>query len=242
MAAAHLDHVVEPLVQRVLALVVDHPPRQQTAAAGDDARRAVPAQREMLESHAGMDRHVVHALPGPTLDGLEQQLGGQILDARRPVDRHGPDRHGGRLEHAWRVLSIRLPVDRSMTVSAPHLCERLSFSTSSASCDADVDLDPGLQTDGDRIERRVMDVGRDDHPPWGGLGVDRLGGQLLALGDAAHLRREHAWRASRIRGSTTSVGRELRAVRHRSPFAGMTRIRFGGSAHDAAAQPEVLSG
>ena len=64
--------VVEALVQRVLALVVDHPAREQPAAARDDAGHAVLAERQVLEPHAGVDRHVVDALARLRVDDLEQ--------------------------------------------------------------------------------------------------------------------------------------------------------------------------
>ena len=38
-------------------------------------------QRDVLDEHAGVDRHVVDALLGLLLDDFEHDLDGQILDA-----------------------------------------------------------------------------------------------------------------------------------------------------------------
>ena len=86
-----------------------------------------------------------------------------------------------------------------MTVSAPQPSETVSFSTSSRErggrrrvADVRVDLDARLQADRHRVERAVVDVRGDDHAPARDLRADELGVELLALGDALHLRRDDA--------------------------------------------------
>jgi hypothetical protein len=102
VGAADLQDRVEGLVERVLPAVVDHPAREQPAAARHDAGDAVLAEGQVLEADAGVDGHVVDALARLVLDHLEQQAGGEVLRARdaldRLVDRHRPDRHRGALE------------------------------------------------------------------------------------------------------------------------------------------------
>ena len=62
MACTDLENVVEALVEWVLGHVRDHPAREDAAAARDDPGHAVLAERQVLEPHAGVDRHVVDAL------------------------------------------------------------------------------------------------------------------------------------------------------------------------------------
>ena len=138
--AADLEDLVEALVERVLALVVDHPAREQPAAARDDAGDAVLAERQVLEPHAGVDRHVVDALARLALDDLEQALGREVLgvlDALdRLVDRHGADRHGRRVEDRLaRLVDPLAGREVHDRVGAPALRRARSFSTSSSSDD-----------------------------------------------------------------------------------------------------------
>jgi hypothetical protein len=70
VSATDGEHLTEALVERVLCLVVDHPAGEQPAAAGNDSRDSVLAQRQMFEPHAGVDGHVVHALARLALDHL----------------------------------------------------------------------------------------------------------------------------------------------------------------------------
>ena len=56
VAGEDIADVVEPLVQRVLLVVVEHPLGHEGAAAGDDAGEPAGGQREVLQEDAGVDR------------------------------------------------------------------------------------------------------------------------------------------------------------------------------------------
>ena len=66
-----LADVVEALVEKILLVVMRHPLRQNRAAAADDAGDALRDQRQVLNQHAGMDGHVVHALLGLLFDHFQ---------------------------------------------------------------------------------------------------------------------------------------------------------------------------
>ena len=91
-----LYDVVEALVEEVLLVVMRHPLRQDRAAAADDAGDALGDHRQVLDQHAGVDGHVIHALLRLLLDHFEHDVGVQVFDALhardRLVDRHGADR------------------------------------------------------------------------------------------------------------------------------------------------------
>ena len=92
VAARNVAEVVEALVQRVLAVVADHPLRKQPAAAADDAGDALLCQRDVLAQDAAVDGHEVDALLRLVLDHVEQVLDGHVLRAlqlrRDLVDGH----------------------------------------------------------------------------------------------------------------------------------------------------------
>ena len=69
-----LADVVEALVQEVLLVVLHHPLGQDRAAAADDAGDALRGQRDVLDQHAGVDGHVIHALLGLLLDHFEHDV------------------------------------------------------------------------------------------------------------------------------------------------------------------------
>jgi len=56
VTAADLKDLLETVIERVLALVVDHPAREQPAAAGHDPGHPMLTERQVLESNAGVDR------------------------------------------------------------------------------------------------------------------------------------------------------------------------------------------
>src|ERR1035437_3740701 len=75
-----------------------------------------------------------------------------------------------------RVAWMFLPVERSMTVSAPHLVAQRIFSTSSSMLDATALL-PMLALTFTR-KLRPMIIGPDDRAPRRNFGADEFGGQL----------------------------------------------------------------
>jgi len=92
-----------------------------------------------------------------------------------------------------------LPVERSMTVSAPHLVAQRIFSTSSsmrggdgAVADVGVDLHEEVAADDHRLKLRVVDVRGDDGAARGDFGADELRRDLL--GDALGELSEYGWK------------------------------------------------
>ena len=92
-----------------------------------------------------------------------------------------------------------LPVDRSITVSAPHSVAHRSFSTSSSIderhggvADVGVDLHQEVAADDHRLELEVVDVGGNDRAAARDLVADELGRQPFAHRDELHLRRDLA--------------------------------------------------
>ena len=94
------------------------------------------------------------------------------------------------------------PVERSITVSAPHFSAHFSFSTSSSVPDETGDA-PMLAlilvllarpiAIGSSLCLRWIDVGGNHHPPGGDFVAHLLRRQMrFALGDALHLRRDDA--------------------------------------------------
>ena len=69
-----LADVVEALVEEILLVMVGHPLRQNRAAAADDAGDALRNHRQILDQHAGVDGHVVHALLGLLFDHFEHHV------------------------------------------------------------------------------------------------------------------------------------------------------------------------
>ena len=192
--------VVEPRVDRVLGVVRHHPLRHQRAAPRDDPRHPVRRQADVIAEDAGVERHVIDALPGLVLDHVEEVLLGQVLDLLdlldRLIDRHGADRHGAGGQDG--------PADRVDLAAGGQVHHRVGAQVDGhlelgqlvvdlrgdgRIADIGIDLAPGLDADPHRLQahRQVDAIGRDDHPPPRDLGADQLGGERLAPGDVLHL-------------------------------------------------------
>ncbi len=93
-----LADVFEALVQHVLLVILHHPFGQDGAAAAHDTRDALGGEGNVLHQHAGVNRHVIHALLGLLFDHLQHHLLAEILHpahARKGfIDGHGADGHG----------------------------------------------------------------------------------------------------------------------------------------------------
>ena len=235
----------------------DHPVRQQRAAARDDAGHAVPAQRQVLEPHSRVDRHVVDALLGLVLDrpraaGLRSSSSGRLHALDGLIDRHGPDRHGRGARGSPRAS--RRSAGRSR---GPSRCPRpsarraRSLSTSSSSderrrraADVRVDLDACRVPDRHRVER--ADGGR-----WRGRSCDRgrpRRGRPRPRAPRARRRALISGETSggrRASGSGTRAGRELRATPRRGlkgrPAPAPPARRGAGSAGPAPERPASRS-
>ena len=98
-----------------------------------------------------------------------------------------------------RVSWMFLPVDRSITVSAPHKrrpAQLVDFLVDRGGdggvADVRVDLHQEVAADDHRLELEVVDVGGDDRAAARDLVADELGRQSLADRDELHLRRDLA--------------------------------------------------
>ena len=99
-----------------------------------------------------------------------------------------------------RVSWMFLPVDRSITVSAPQSVAQRSFSTSSSIderhrrvADVRVDLHQEVAADDHRLELEVVDVRRDDRAAARHLVAHEIRRQPLADRDELHLWRDFAF-------------------------------------------------
>ena len=78
-------------------MVLHHPLGENRAAAADDSRDALGGQRNVLDQHARVDGHVIHALLGLLFDHLQHHPDVEVFHAAHArqsfIDRHRPDRH-----------------------------------------------------------------------------------------------------------------------------------------------------
>ena len=221
----NLEHVVEALVERVLAAVLHHPHRVQRAAAADDPGDAAVDERQVLEEDAGVERHVVHALPRLVLDDGEEVVGGHVGDVADAVgddlvDRHRADRdrRGGedRLAHAVDVAPGREVHHRVGAVlhGEAELGDLfVGARRDRRGADVGVDLHPRDGADAHRLERagEVADVGGDDEPAGGHLVANGLGRHALAIGDERHRWRDlSAARVAQLRHGLSHLSDSLR--------------------------------
>jgi hypothetical protein len=71
----NLADVFEALVEEILLVVVGHPLRQNRAAAAYDSGDALRDHGHILNEHAGVDGHVIHALLRLLFDHFEHHAG-----------------------------------------------------------------------------------------------------------------------------------------------------------------------
>ena len=201
VAAQDLADLVPHRVHQVLAVVDDHPLRQQAPAATHDADQAPLDERQMRLPHAGVDREVVDALLRLMLERVEHDLLVEILDLPpddHRVDRHRPDR-GGRVLAERRAARVEIAAGREIhdRVGAPldrpvELLELFMRSRGDRRrAHVRVDLGLGRAADRHRIEAvlQVVDVCRDHQASGGDLVAHEFRGEMrLALGDPDHLR------------------------------------------------------
>src|SRR5215831_10042300 len=190
--------VFEALVEHVLLMVLDHPLGKNRAAAAHNAGDAAGGQRNVLDQDAGVNGHIIDALLGLLFDDLQHDLPAQILDAaharERFINRHGADgdRRGGdnRFPDRGDIAAGRKVHDRIGAV-LDGVLELFKFARDIAG-DAGIpniriDLALGCDPDAHGLEVRVMDVGRDDHPPARDFAANQFRRKILAPGDVMHL-------------------------------------------------------
>ena len=162
-------------VEERLPVVREAPLRHDRAAARDDPGDPLRRQRHVGEAHARVDREVVDALLGLLDERVAEDLPRQLLGlAVRPSRAPGRSARcrSARASCGGSTRASRgccVPVERSMTVSAPQRVDQVIFSTSSSIeerdggvADVRVDLDEELPADRHRLGLGVVDVGRDD--------------------------------------------------------------------------------
>ena len=84
MLGEDFANIVKAVVEEILLVVVGHPLCQDRAAAAHDAGDAFRNHRQILDEHAGMDGHVVHALLGLLFDDFEHDVGVEVLHTLHP--------------------------------------------------------------------------------------------------------------------------------------------------------------
>ena len=199
----NLANLIEPLIQKILLLVMLHPVRHQRAAPAHNPRDALPHKRHMLPHHPRVNRHVIHALLGLLFDDFQHQLERQILRPPYPrnrfVHRHRAHRHrrslnnrlanfrdvaaGGEVHHRVRSVMHRVVqlFQLFVNVRARHRVP-----------DVRVDFALRRDADGHRLEVAVMDVCGNDAASPRHFAANQLGLKLFALGDVLHFFRDHA--------------------------------------------------
>ena len=75
----NLDDVGEVGVQRILLVVMQHPSRQNAAAARHDSRQAIAHQRQMFQQNPCVNCHVIDALLGVLLDHMQKVIFRQVF-------------------------------------------------------------------------------------------------------------------------------------------------------------------
>ena len=137
-------------------------------------------QVQVLEQHAGVDRHVVDALLGLVLDHVQKVLRRHVADVvqllHHLVDRHGADRHRRGVDDrladgvdvaAGREVHHRVGAEVDRRVQLFQLA--VDVAGDGRVADVGVDLGAGGDADAHRLQplSQVHLVGRDDHPAAG---------------------------------------------------------------------------
>ena len=250
------QHLVVELVEGVLVAGGLHPGEDERPAAAHDVREAARLA-EALDGatvHARMDGDEVHAVLGMRAhhveevlcrDGDERLL--QIADG--VVHRHGTD-HRRRLLHEGapergRLAAVRQIHDGLGAQFKGHV-DLLPFLglAGDVARDAQVHVHLRAQAAAHTLgrEARMVDVRRNGDAPGRHTLPDVLGVAPLLFGHGAHGRRDGA-RAGVVdlRDRCRIAARCGADLRHRTPFVGITHVRFLGSKR-ASALPLSLPG
>ena len=198
MLGENLADVVEAFIQKILFVMMRHPLRQDRAAAADDAGDALRNHRQILNEHAGMDGHVIHALLRLLFDHFEHHVLVEIFNPLDPrdgfVNRHGPDGHGrvaqDRLANFMDVAAGR-QVHHGVGAEVHRGVQLLEFFVNVRGhgrvADVGIDLAQRGHADAHGFEFGMIDVGGNDHPPAGDFIANQFRRKLFAVGDIGHL-------------------------------------------------------
>ncbi len=160
-------------------------------------------QRQILDQHAGVDGHVVHALLRLLLDHFQHDLGGEVFDLLDPrdalVDGHGADGHGRVPQDGFADLrdvaaggEVHHRVGAVVHRGVQLLQLLVDVRGDGRVADVGVDLAQRGHADRHRLQLGMVDVGGDDHAPARHFVAHQLRRELLALGHVEHLFRDQA--------------------------------------------------
>ncbi len=189
---------VEVGVERVLLLVRGHPAGEDRPTTADDAGEPAAGQGNVLPQQAGVNRHVVNALPRLRLDHLQQERRRQLFRAFHPghrlVERHRAQRHRAVGEdgladgpHIAAGAQVHHRVGPVAEGYRQLLLLRRDIGGGGGVAEVGVHLAAKVGADQHRPKVGVPDVGRQDRPPARDLGAHKLGADPLLRCRVAHL-------------------------------------------------------
>ena len=178
-------------------MVVGHPLGEDRAAAAYDAGDALGNQRQILDEHAGVNGHVVHALRGLLFDHFEHDFCVQVFDALHArdgfVDRDGADGHGRVAEDGFADfvnVAAGGKIHDGVGAVVDGGVELFEFFVDLGGdgrvADVGVDLAQRGYADRHGLEFGMVDVGGDDHASAGNFVAHQFGRELFLVGDEGH--------------------------------------------------------
>ena len=159
--------------------------------------------RQILDQHAGVDGHVIHALLGLLFDDFEHDIGVQIFNPLHPrdgfVNRHGADGHGRVAQNGFANFvnvaaggeihdGVGAVVHRGMQLFQFFVNVRGHRGVA----DIGIDLAQRGHANAHRLEFGMIDVGGDDHAAARDFVANQFRRKLFAVGDVMHLLGDHA--------------------------------------------------
>ena len=179
-------------------MVIAHPLAQDRAAAADDSGDALRDHGQILDQHAGVDGHVIHALLRLLFDYFQHHA---LVEIFYPLHSRDGFVDWNRADGDGRVADDGFA--NGMDVAAGGEVHNgvgsvvnggvqlfqffVDVRGNSGVADVGVDLAERLDADGHRFEFGMVDVGGDDHTAASDFIADEFWRQLLAVGDVLHL-------------------------------------------------------
>ncbi len=155
-------------------MVLDHPLSENRSAAAYDAGNTLRRQGDILDQHAGMDRHVIDALLSLFFNHLEHHAGSQIFHAAHAsqsfINRNGTDRNRRCRDDGFANsgnVSAGREIHHRIGSILHRILKFLQFLIDIRSgcrvADVRVDLARRCHADAHGLQRSMVDVGRDNH-------------------------------------------------------------------------------
>ncbi len=181
--------------------MVRHPLRQNRPAAADDAGDALRNHGQILNEHAGMDGHVVHALLRLLFDHFQHHVLVEVFNPLDPrngfVNRHRADGHGRVPQNGLANLmdvaaggEVHHGVGAEVHRSVQLLEFFLDVRGHRRIADVGIDLAQRGHPDAHGLQFGMIDIGGNNHPPAGDFVAHQFRRQLLAVRDVRHLFRD----------------------------------------------------